>query len=62
MDIPQKVSAPPSGLSNDLPGHENVFQPEDFNLLPVFHSLCEVHLEKEKAIRIAAQTFLHDIP
>jgi hypothetical protein len=34
-----------SGRSDDLPGQKNVFQSERLDLLPIFRSLCEVHLE-----------------
>ena len=33
-----------SGRSDDLPGQENVLQPERLDLLPVFRPPCEVHL------------------
>ena len=34
-----------SGRSDDLPGQKNILQPERLDLLPIFRSLCEVHLE-----------------
>jgi hypothetical protein len=37
-----------SGRSDNLPGQENVFQPECFDLLSVFRSPCEVNPEQQK--------------
>jgi hypothetical protein len=39
-----------SDSSDNLSGKENVFQPKGFDLLPVFRSLCEVHLEQQEQI------------
>ena len=39
-----------SGRSDNLSSKENVFQPKGFDLLPVFRSLCEVHLEHQEQI------------
>jgi hypothetical protein len=39
-----------SGRSDNLSSKENVFQPKGFDLLPVFRSLCEVHLEQQEQI------------
>ena len=39
-----------SGRSYDLPGQKNVLQPERLDLLPVFRSICKVHLEQQKQI------------
>ena len=39
-----------SSRSDNLSSKENVFQPKGFDLLPVFRSLCEVHLEQQEQI------------
>jgi hypothetical protein len=57
-DISPKVSfADKAGIPNytrcrsdNLSGQKNLFQPECLDLLPVFRSLCKVHLEQQKYI------------
>jgi hypothetical protein len=39
-----------SGCSDNLSSKENVFQPKGLDLLTVFRSLCEVHLEQQEQI------------
>ena len=39
-----------SGSSDDFPGQKNILQPEGFDLLPVFRSPCEIHLEQQEQI------------
>ena len=38
--------------SDNLSSQKNILQPESLDLLPVFRSLCEVHLEQQKQTHI----------
>jgi hypothetical protein len=42
------------GRPDDLPGQKNILKSECLDLLSVFRSLCEVHLEQQKPKMIGA--------